>query len=270
VSGAEHVLDVRALTFAYRPDRPVLRGVDLRAASGELVCVLGRNGSGKTTLLRCLLRLLRPGGGQMRLDGRPLAAYSLRELARRMAYVPQSAAPAFAFSAREVVLMGRLAHAGTLGLAGPADLAVARAALQMTRAEEFEDRTLDELSGGEAQRVLIARALAQQPMILLLDEPTSHLDLENQLRIYAMLRRVAHEWPMAVVCISHDINLAARYADRLVVLGEGRVAADGPPEAVITAATLGPAFNVEVDLVPCGGTVPLVRARERAAGEVEA
>lgn len=261
---ATGAIEAAGLDFEYRPGQRVLTGVDLRAEAGKLLCVLGPNGSGKTTLLRCLLGRLKPKAGTIRLDQRDLTDYGPRELARRLAYVPQVAVSAFAFTAMELVLMGRFAHAGLLGLAGEQDRAVARQAMVMTETADFASRTLDELSGGEAQRVMVARALAQQPTVMLLDEPTSHLDIRNQLMIYAMMHRLAHEWPMAVVCVSHDVNLAARFADRLVLMRDGRIAAAGTCEQVIREDVLGRVYDVEVDLIPTGddAAAPLVRARQ--------
>ena len=260
------VLVARGLAcgYALRPD--VLRGVDFAAAPGAFVCLLGRNGSGKTTLLRALLGLLTPRAGAVELDGRPLEAVPLRARARRLAYVPQAPSATFAFTVEEIVAFGRLAHQGALGLAGEQDRAIVREALRMTGAEGLESRTLDELSGGEAQCVMIARALAQQPGVLLLDEPASHLDLRNQLRVFAMLRRIAHDWPMAVVCVSHDVNLAARYADRLALLADGRLLADGPPDAILRADLLRAAYDIDVDLLPRPGEpLPVVWPREKSA-----
>jgi len=258
-------IDAAGLSFAYRPSAPVLRDVDLRAEPGKLLCVLGPNGSGKTTLLRCLLGRLTPRAGTIRLGDRALGSYDARALARRLAYVPQTPGAAFGFTAMELVLMGRFAHTGLLGLAGATDRAVARQAMIMTETTDFASRTLGELSGGEAQRVMIARALAQQPAVMLLDEPTSQLDIRNQLMIYTMMRRLAHDWPMAVVCVSHDVNLAARFADRLVLMRDGRVAAAGTSEQVIREDVLQRVYDVAVDLIPAGETVPLVRARQAQA-----
>lgn len=262
MSGAQHVLAADEVAFAYRDGGPVLRGVSLTAQQGRLKCVLGPNGSGKTTLLRCLLGQLVPAAGSIVLDGRAVRAYSPRALARLMAYVPQFPRSAFDFSVRELVLMGRFARTGVLGLAGPQDLAVARQAMIMTQTVEFADRTLEELSGGEAQRVMIARALAQQPSVVLLDEPTSHLDIRNQLVIYRMMRRLAHDWPMAVVCVSHDVNLAARFADELVLMRDGGIVAAGPPGETVRQDILRRTYDVEIDLIAVpGADVPLVRAR---------
>ncbi|MCJ7544427.1 MAG: ABC transporter ATP-binding protein [Phycisphaerae bacterium] len=255
-----HILEARDVTFAYQAGVPVLRGVSLTVAAGKLLCVLGPNGSGKTTLLRCLLGLLRPAAGEILLDGRALARHSRRELARLMGYVPQTPQSAFAFTVRELVLMGRLAHTGLLGLAGKADLAVARQAMVMTGIEALAERTLEELSGGEAQCAMIARALSQQPSVMLLDEPTSHLDLRNQLIIHRMMQRLAHDWGMAVVCISHDVNLAGRFADELVLMRAGQVVAAGAAAAVVRADLLEQTYDVKVELIPAAGAIPVVRA----------
>jgi len=262
MSESQHVLSARELRFAYRDDRPVLQGVDFTASPGRLRCVLGPNGSGKTTLLRCLLGRLKPSGGQILLDGRAMERYPPKALARLLAYVPQIPAAAFAFPVQELVLMGRFAHTGALGLSGEQDLAVARLAMKMTQTLAFAARTLDELSGGEAQCVMIARALAQQPSVMLLDEPTSHLDIRNQLKIYRMMRRLAHEWKMAVVCVSHDVNLAGRFADDLTLMRLGRVVAAGPPQEVIREEVLREAYQVEIELIGAESrSVPIVWPR---------
>lgn len=258
----EHVFEAREIEFGYRPQSPVLRGVSFAAKAGKFLCILGPNGSGKTTLLRCMLGQFRPSGGQLLLDGKELARHSRRELARLMSYVPQIPQSTFAFSVQELVLMGRFAHTGVLGLAGEQDLAIARLAMQMTQTLEFADRTLEELSGGEAQCVMIARALAQQPSVMLLDEPTSHLDIKNQLMIYKMMQRLAHDWGMAVICVSHDINMAAHFADELLLMRLGKVLANGAPMDVIQQETLQRLYDVQIDLIATADdSVPLVRAR---------
>ncbi|MFP4105312.1 MAG: ABC transporter ATP-binding protein [Phycisphaerae bacterium] len=257
----QDLIQAQDLRFAYRPGLEVLHGVTVSAGAGKLMCVLGRNGSGKTTLLRLLLRRLKPSAGRVLLDGRSLGSYGPRELARATAYVPQNPTSAFEFPVREIVMMGRLPHGGALGLAGKQDLEVARLAMEMTGSAAFADRTLDELSGGEAQCVMIARALAQQPKVMLLDEPTSHLDMQNQLRIYRMMRRLAEDWGMCLICVSHDINMAARFADELVVMRDGSVLADGPPREVVREKTLSDAYGVEVELIDAGAdNPPIVRA----------
>ncbi|HET6429427.1 MAG TPA: ABC transporter ATP-binding protein [Phycisphaerae bacterium] len=261
MSDAAHCLSVEGLSFAYGDGKRVLDGIALTARTGQLVCLLGPNGSGKTTALRCMLGLLKPGGGKVQLDGRAVADYTRRQLARVMAYVPQFPTSAFAFDCRQIVMMGRFARMGSLGLSGEADRQVVRQAMVMTETTGFAERTLEELSGGEAQRVMIARALAQQPEVLLLDEPTSHLDVRHQMGIYRMMVRLAHDWPMAVVCVSHDVNMAARFADRLVLLRDGRVVAAGTPAEVIRADVLRETYSIEVTLIQTGAGVPLVVPR---------
>ncbi len=260
MSETSHALEARQVQFAYPQGEPVLRGVTFTAATGKLLCILGPNGSGKTTLLRCMLGQLKIGGGQLLLDGRDIHRYSAKGLARMLAYVPQTPQSAFAFNVLDLVLMGRFAHGGALGLASEEDLAVAQLAMEMTHTQPFASRTLEELSGGESQCVMIARALAQQPSVMLLDEPTSHLDLKNQLMIHRMMQRLAHDWGMAVVCVSHDINQAAHFADQLVLMRGGQVVADGPPREVIHRQTLEQVYDVRIDLIPVPDEeVPLVR-----------
>ncbi|MHC4563468.1 MAG: ABC transporter ATP-binding protein [Planctomycetota bacterium] len=249
MSGESPILAAESLRFGYRPDEPVLRGIHVTAHEGRLLCVLGPNGSGKTTLLRCLLGQLEPTGGTVQLAGRLISDYRPRELARTLAYVPQTPTSAFDFSAGEIVLMGRLAHTGALGLTGKDDRQVAHLAMEMTDTVRFGERTLNELSGGEAQRVMVARALAQQPSVMLLDEPTSHLDIRHQITIYRMMARLAHDWKMAVICVSHDVNLAARFADELVLMKDGTTLAAGTPDEVVREDVLSQAYDVSVKLI---------------------
>ncbi|NBB94657.1 MAG: ATP-binding cassette domain-containing protein [Planctomycetes bacterium] len=254
-------MEGRDLAFTYPDGTQALRGVSVEGRAGRLVCLLGPNGSGKTTLLRCLMGRLHAQRGQVLLDGDPLKLYSARDRARRLAYVPQQPDVAFAMNVQEIILTGRLVHTGMLGLAGRKDVDVAREAMRMTDTLTFAARRLDELSGGEAQRVMIARALAQQPNVCLLDEPTSHLDIRHQLRIYELMQRVAHDWPMAVICISHDVNLAARFADELILMRDGQVVAAGPPTQAATRDILAEVYDVEIDLIDTGEAVPTIRAR---------
>jgi iron complex transport system ATP-binding protein len=196
-----------------------------------------------------LLGSLQPAEGTIDLDDRPLKKYSKKALAKWMAYVPQFPTSAFSFSVQELVLMGRYAHAGTMGLAGDKDIAIAREAMKMTETLNFASRRLEELSGGEAQRVMIARALAQQPAVMMLDEPTSHLDIRNQLKIYRMMVRLAHDWGMAVVCVSHDVSLAGRFADELMLMRDGCVIAAGTGKNVLSKQNLQQTYDVEIELI---------------------
>ena len=241
-------LEAEGIEFAYTPGSPVLKGLTLALARGRLACVLGPNGSGKTTLLRILVGLLAPSQGRVRLAGIPLDAYPRGALARRVAYVPQETLAAVGFTALETVLMGRSPHTGALGFESSRDWHAAREALRRTDTERFAERSLEDLSGGERQRVIIARALAQEPDVILLDEPTSFLDIRHQHGIYGLLRRLVADEGKTVVAVSHDLSLAAAYADRLVLVHEGRVAAAGTPAEVIRPEVLSPVYETPVEV----------------------
>lgn len=246
---APQAIRVEQLEFGYEPSKPILRRLDFACPSSCFTCMLGPNGSGKTTFLRCLLGQLPATKGHILLNDKDIKTYHTKERARLLAYVPQTPTAAFSFSVQDLVLMGRFAHTGALGLASQQDLAVAHEAMKMTETLDFASRTLDELSGGEAQCVMIARALTQQPSIMLLDEPTSHLDVRNQLKIYRMMQRLAHDWQMTVICVSHDINLAARFADRLVLLRQGEIVTQGAPEQVLSEKHLQETYDVGIKLI---------------------
>jgi iron complex transport system ATP-binding protein len=260
-------LELRSVDFSYpahdgQPALCVLRQINLTIPPGQLWCVLGPNGSGKTTLLRLMAGLLNPGGGLLLLEGISLSRMSNRNLARRLALVPQETQPAFDYSVLQVVLMGRSPHMGTFGFDRRVDLVVARDCMSKTDTLRLEHRPFDELSSGERQRVVIARALAQQPKVLLLDEPTSFLDIGHQLQIYRLLRRLAADG-MTVVCVSHDLNLAGLYADQLVMLSAGQIAACGSADSVLTAEVIRRVYQVEADIVPNPRTGrPVILPRE--------
>jgi iron complex transport system ATP-binding protein len=230
-------------SFAYGA-RGVLRGVDLEFREGELAAVLGPNGSGKTTLVRGAARVLAPTEGAVLLHGRPVGLYDARELARNLAVVPQEGVPLFPFTVLETVLMGRAPWLAPFSFEGEDDVRKAREALEAVDGTALADRDLFELSGGERQRVVVARALAQGTRVLIADEPTAHLDLRHAVAIFALLRSLARDRGLAVVVVTHDLNLAALHADRLAVLADGRVAAEGPPAEVLEPGLLGRAFGV--------------------------
>jgi iron complex transport system ATP-binding protein len=263
---------VSAVNFRHSARLPwVLEDVTFTVAPGEFLGVIGPNGSGKTSLLNLLGRLARPQSGVIRLFGDDLNGLTPSDVATAVAMVPQEGRPAFAFSVLDTVLMGRFPHRKATGLfsavAGAGweseeDHRIAWRALADTGVSHLAHRTIDTLSGGEWQRVVIARALAQGPRILLLDEPTAHLDLQHQIDICALLRRVNETQRLTIVMVSHDLNLASQYCDRLVLLHEHRIAASGSPERVLSAEILRRVYGCEVlvDTHPISGlpriTVP--------------
>ncbi len=241
------MLTASSLSFAYR-DRPVLDQVSLSVERGDLVGILGPNGSGKTTLLKTLAGTLSPNAGEVMFDGRPLARWARRETARRLAYVPQETHAPFDFTVLDIVLMGRYPHLGTFALEGPADLAIARASLEATDTASFEERLFSTLSGGEKQRVVIASALAQEPELLLLDEPTASLDIGHQLDVQDLLLRLNRDRGMTMVLSTHDLNFAAALCRSLVLLRNGQVLAQGPTEAVLTSAAVQTLYGVTAEV----------------------
>ncbi|HEX5092301.1 MAG TPA: ABC transporter ATP-binding protein [Burkholderiales bacterium] len=237
-------LEAQGLGYGY-PGRPVGRDLDLALAPGEVLCVLGPNGGGKTTLFRTLLGLLPAQEGQVRLDGAVLAELARAEVARRLGYVPQGHVAPFAFTVRDAVLMGRTAHIGLFAAPGVADLAAANAAIRTLAIEALADRFVTELSGGERQLAMIARALAQGARVLVLDEPTASLDFGNQVRVLREIRRLAAEG-YAVVFSSHDPSQAFLAAGRVLLLAHGGLLRQGSPEEVITPENLRAVYGVEV------------------------
>ena len=231
-----------ALGFGYA-EALLFSGLEIGIAPGEMVALIGPNGSGKTSLLKLLAGTLRPAQGGVTLDGTPVSGMPARTRARKIAVVPQETYPVFDFTVRETVLMGRTAHLGALGIESAADLAAADEALQRTGTRHLAGRMLSHLSGGERQLVVIARALAQRPSWLLLDEPTAFLDIRHRLEIYQLLARLNQEQGLTIVTTSHDINLAARFCRRVVLLKEGRIRADGPPVEVFQAAVLSDVYE---------------------------
>ena len=243
------MLKAERVSFAYRANAPlVVDDVSLAIAPGELVGILGPNGSGKTTLLKMLSGTLTPTAGTVQFARRPLGDWKRRDLARRIALVPQETHAPFDFTVLDIVLMGRFPHLGTFALEGPADLAIARQALASTGMSAFEERPFATLSGGEKQRVVIAGALAQSPELLLLDEPTASLDLGHQFDVQLLLSALNGASGVTMVLSTHDLNLAAALCRHLILLRGGRVIAQGPTEEVLTPANVRALYGVDADV----------------------
>jgi iron complex transport system ATP-binding protein len=238
------LVSARDVTFSYR-GQPAVDGVTFAAQEGELVGLVGPNGAGKSTLIRLVAGLLRPARGEVRLAGIDPATAPRRDVARLCALVPQEPRAPWPFTVREAVMMGRAPRQGLLAVAGKLDLGAVDGALQACDLVEFADRRLDQLSGGERRRVFFARALAQEPRLLLLDEPTAFLDLAHQVMVMRMAR-VAARGGLGVVAVLHDLNLAAASCDRLVVMSRGRVVAEGPPSAVLTPERVREVWGLDV------------------------
>jgi len=238
---------VNDLRFSYN-GQEVIRGLNIEVACGSFVGILGPNGSGKTTLVKLITGVLKPSSGRIELKGESIVQWNPRRMGRTVAVVPQATHIAFPFTALEVVLMGRAPHLGGLALEGNEDIAIAQSAMEMTDVWELRGRTMQEISGGEAQRVIVARALAQKPHILLLDEPTVHLDIKHQITVMELLKKLNREERLTVVIVSHDLNLIARYADRVVLLRRGAVHADGKPEEVFSASNIHAVYEASVEI----------------------
>jgi iron complex transport system ATP-binding protein len=262
------ILSVSTVSFAY-DGQPVLTDLTLEIGAGERVAILGPNGAGKTTLLRLLCGSRSPSTGSVFLNGRRLSTVPRPELARKIAVVPQDLTVPFAFTAREIVELGRTPHLGLLRGFGPEDRRAVEQAMQLTDTAGLSHRIIHELSGGERQRVVIAMALAQQPEILLLDEPTHLLDIARQAEILDLITELNLERGLTVVAAIHDLNLAGRYFDRLLLLHGGAVLAEGPPATVLRAEIVEAAYGGPVEIVPTGDgrpaiVLPASRVRDRA------
>jgi iron complex transport system ATP-binding protein len=241
------MLELRELACGYGR-RTVLDDISFTLEAGQLLCLLGPNGVGKTTLFKTILGLLPPRGGEIRLDGEPIERWSRRRFASRVGYVPQAHTPPFPFKVRDVVAMGRVAHLSLFSSPGARDLAIAEASLDTLGINALAQATYSEISGGERQLVLIARALAQQPRILVMDEPTSNLDYGNQLKVMAHIRRIVADKDMSVILTTHYPNHALLYASQALVLDREKRYAIGAPATVITESYLRQTYGVETEI----------------------
>ncbi|MGH8504090.1 MAG: ABC transporter ATP-binding protein [Gammaproteobacteria bacterium] len=239
-------LTTHDLAFGY-PHKPVGRDVSLALEAGQILCLLGANGSGKTTLFKTLLGLLKPKGGDIMLDGASTLSWPRRRLARAMAYVPQVHAAYFPFTVMDTVLMGRAAHMSLFAVPSQLDREAALAALTTLRVEALEDEPYAQISGGQRQLVLIARALAQEAKILIMDEPTSSLDYGNRVRVLEHIRRLARDG-LGIIFSTHDPDQALSSADTVAMLHDGRLIQQGAPSDVITRENMRLIYGVELDM----------------------
>ncbi len=252
------MLKAENIHFAYGGS-PVLQGLDLEALDGDLVGVVGPNGTGKTTLLRLISGVLSPSQGRVYVCGKDLALLNAAERARLVSVVPQSPMLPLSFRVLDLVLMGRTPHLKLLQWEGPRDLEIARKTMEMTDIWSLANRDIGSLSGGEKQRALVALALTQEAPVMLLDEPTSSLDLAHQTGIMDLVRSVQRDRGGAVVVAMHDLTLAAQYCDRIVILSEGHCFAQGTPDAVLTRENISRVYGAEVFILPHPqGATPVV------------
>lgn len=239
------MIEVDSIFFRYHQDW-VLQDVSFQVRKGEFVGVIGPNGSGKTTLLKILYRLLSPQQGEVFFDRLSLKKMSRGEIAKKIAVVAQETYPAFPFRAIEMVLMGRSPYLGHLMFESPKDLEIAKKAMEWTETLPISQRPIDELSGGERKRVYIARALAQEPEMILLDEPTSNLDIHHQVEFLDLVLSLNREKGLTILMASHDLNLASEYCDRLIFLQNGKIYKMGSPEEVMTRENIEKVYGCEV------------------------
>lgn len=265
-------IEAQNLSIAYH-SRLIVPDLSIALQAGEITALLGPNGSGKSTVLRALARLLEPNHGVIYINGRNIIQQSTRELARQLTMLPQSAETPGGITVRDLVAYGRYPHQSLLGGLSQKDWAAIHWALDITGLESLAERVVDTLSGGERQRAWIAMALAQQTQILLLDEPTTFLDIRHQLEILSLVRELNRTHGLTVGWVLHDLNQAAAYSDRLILLSQGQVVTSGTPQEVMTAHTIRRVFGVEMTVIPhpvTGSPTCLPFELTGIAGEVDA
>ncbi len=241
-------IEIKDLTYSY-PGKPVLCNICLSLSGGSFTAVLGPNGCGKTTLLKNISGYLKPQQGETRLLGNPIRKLNPKERSRMVGYIPQNTSPGFSFTCHQVVSMGRLPYLGRFQWETREDMSIVMEAMELTGTWSLRGRPLSRLSGGEIQRVLIARALAQQPRILLMDEPVSHLDIKYQMDILGLVDRLCHTIGITAVTVLHDINLASRYCSEIVLMKEGRIVSTGSPSYVVTEKNLEDVFGIQAEII---------------------
>jgi len=254
----KHGIKIRNLNWSYGSEK-ILKQLNLDIQPGKFTGIIGPNGSGKTTLLRSISASLRPQKGSVLIDGRDVLTFTAKEIARAMALVPQSTHMEFDFSVEDIVLMGRHPYLKRFQQEGEADIEIAREAMRMTGVLPLKNRSITELSGGERQRAIVARALAQQSEIILLDEPISNLDIKHQVEILRIVKSLVQERQITVICVLHDLNLAAYYCDHLILLSNGQVYKEGSALEVLNPETIREVYGLKVNVMRHPGTgIPYV------------
>ena len=249
-----HILDISNISLSFR-DKLILSNVSLEVSAGEFFVIIGPNGAGKTSLLKVLSGLQKAQKGTVTIKDKNILNYRRRNLSQIMAIVPQHIEVRFPFTVADTVIMGRSPHLGILGMEGENDFHIAEEAMKFTDVSHLTDRKLFQLSGGELQRVIIARAICQQPEIILLDEPTTALDPSHQLKIMDLMEKFRREHGTTIIMVSHDLNLASMYGDRVLLLKSGRVVKTGDPKSVLNKELLEDSYGcrIQVDESPLGG-----------------
>jgi iron complex transport system ATP-binding protein len=260
-------ISLQQLSFSYRT-QAVLQDINLEIPNQSLLALIGPNGSGKTTLLRVMSKALRAQQGTVLLDGRPLASFNARKLARKLAVISSEQHFEFPFSVADVVAMGRFPHLNRLERMSDQDWKIVDEAMERTCVLDFRNRSISQLSSGEKQRVLIARAIAQQPSILLLDEPNAHLDINHQIAIFNLLRTLNRQHQMTVIVVLHDLSAAAAFCETMVLLHQGQIVRTGTPSEVITAELIQQTYGAEVAVFPSpvGGRPHIAFGHAREVG----
>jgi iron complex transport system ATP-binding protein len=236
-------LEIKNLKSGYL-DKPVIEDISFSIEKGEFMGIIGPNGAGKTTLLKTLTQIIRPMQGNILFEGRDIHRMGSFELAKRFAMVGQDLVSIFSFTVDEIVLMGRTPHIGVFGCERRQDLEIAQDMIRLTDLDGFKEKPINEMSAGERQRVLIARALTQQPQLLLLDEPTAHLDIGYQTEILDLVKSLKKKNDLTVICVLHDLNLASQYCDRILLLDKGKITGLGPPRDILKHEIIKKIFNV--------------------------
>jgi iron complex transport system ATP-binding protein len=249
-----NLMQLEKISFTYEV-LPVIKDLSISIQEQDLIGIIGPNGSGKSTLLKIMGALLKPDSGSIQFNETQLSKINKKHFAQSVSWIPQDHPMVFPFKVSEIVLMGRHPYLSPLSFESEEDLEISHRAMESTMTSQFADRYFNEISGGEKQRVMIASALAQNPEMMLLDEPTSALDLNYQIQILTILKNLNVNHKMTLVMAMHDLNLASRFCNRLIILNDGQVVRDGSPEKVLTKDILEQVYGIEVDLVSINGKI---------------